>query len=436
MATAPDPTPSTPAVVRGVAELRAEIGRLRARGRRIALVPTMGALHEGHLSLLRRAGTDGAAVVMSLFVNPRQFGPSEDLAAYPRDEARDVRLAGAEGADLVWAPAVEDIYPEGYATRVSVGGPAEGLEGDARPDHFEGVATVVAKLVLAVRPDLVVFGQKDAQQVAVIRRLMADLHLDDIELVVAPIVREPDGLALSSRNAYLGPEDRAAAIVLRRALAAGEALVAEGETDPARVEAAAAAVLAAEPRCRPEYAAVVDPDGFRRPERLDAPALLCVAARLGTARLIDNVILPVPHNPARRAAVRPKTRTMLKSKIHRATVTDADLNYTGSITVDAELLRAADIRPYEQVAVVNVNTGARFETYAIEGAAASGTMCLNGAAARLAHPGDLIIVFSYAAYDEDELEGHEPIAVHVDERNRPTTALVRDTLPESWEPER
>jgi aspartate 1-decarboxylase len=134
--------------------------------------------------------------------------------------------------------------------------------------------------------------------------------------------------------------------------------------------------------------------------------------------------------------VRPKTRTMLKSKIHRATVTDADLNYTGSITVDAELLSAADIRPYEQVAVVNVNTGARFETYAIEGAPASGTMCLNGAAARLAHPGDLVIVFSYAAYDEDELEGYEPIAVHVDERNRPTAALVRDTLPESWEPER
>jgi pantoate--beta-alanine ligase len=256
----------------------------------------MGALHEGHLSLVRLAGADGAAVAISLFVNPTQFGPGEDLAAYPRDESRDLALAAAAGAELAFAPDAEAMYPDGFATEVHVGGPATALEGAARPGHFAGVATVVAKLLLAVRPDRAVFGQKDAQQLAVIRRMARDLHLDDVELVAGPIVREPDGLALSSRNAYLGPEDRAAAPVLRRALAAAEGLAADGERDPSRLEAAALAVLRAEPRCEPEYAAVVDPDTFDRPERLGGPALLCVAARVGPARLIDNVALPTPES--------------------------------------------------------------------------------------------------------------------------------------------
>jgi pantoate--beta-alanine ligase len=186
------------------------------------------------------------------------------------------------------------MYPEGHATRVRVGGPAEGLEGAARPQFFEGVATVVAKLLLAVRPDRMVLGAKDAQQVAVIRRLVRDLHLDEVEVVVGPTVREADGLAMSSRNAYLGAEDRAAAPVLRRALAAGEALAARGVADAAAIEAEAAAVMAAEPRCRPDYAAVVEPASFRRLERVDGPALLCVAARVGPARLIDNTELSVP----------------------------------------------------------------------------------------------------------------------------------------------
>ncbi|WP_217915883.1 pantoate--beta-alanine ligase [Miltoncostaea marina] len=414
-----------------MADLRQRVAAMRAAGRRIAVVMTMGAFHEGHLDLMRRAGADGHAVVVTLFVNPTQFGAGEDLAAYPRDEARDVALASRQGVELVFAPDAAEVYPEGFATAITVGGPSAGLEGAARPHHFAGVATVVAKLLLMVRPDRAVFGQKDAQQVAVVRRLMTDLHLDDVELVVAPTTREADGLAMSSRNAYLGPDDRAAAPALSRALRAAEALVAEGERDAARIEARARAVVEAEPRCELEYATVVDRDTFRPLARLDGEdALLVVAARVGPARLIDNVPLP---NPTRRAHVPPRTRTMLKSKIHRATVTDANLNYVGSVTVDTDLLEAADIRPYEHVCVLNINTGARFETYAIEGPAGGGDICLNGAAARLAQPGDLVIILTYAQYDESELEGFEPVVVHVDSANRQVDLTTPEGVPVVWE---
>jgi pantoate--beta-alanine ligase len=294
-ATTPLPShPSTVAVARTVAEVRDAVAAFRSDGRPVALVPTMGALHDGHLSLLRLAGAGGHAVVMSLFVNPTQFGPSEDLSSYPRDEAGDVARAADAGTDLVFAPSAGEVYPEGFATTVSVSGPASPLEGAIRPHHFAGVATVVAKLLLAVRPDRAVFGRKDAQQVAVIRRMMRDLHLDDIELVVGPIVREPDGLAMSSRNRYLGPEDRAASLVLRRALDRAREAVAAGETDPRELEALALAELASEPRCSPDYACVVDSDTFRPVTLLDAGSLLCVAGRVGPARLIDNDHLPVP----------------------------------------------------------------------------------------------------------------------------------------------
>ncbi len=419
-----------PDVVRTVPELRAAVEALRAERGPVTLVPTMGAFHDGHLSLMRRGADDGGAVVVSLFVNPTQFAPTEDLAAYPRDEERDLLLAASAGVDLVWAPSVEDVYPDGYAMEITVGGPSEVLEGASRPHHFAGVATVVAKLLTAVRPDRVVFGQKDAQQVAVIRRLMGDLHLDDIEMIVAPIVREDDGLAMSSRNAYLDADDRAAAVVLSRALSAASALAEEGEQDAARIEQAALAIMAAEPRCEPEYAAVVHPDTFARLERLEAPALLCVAAQVGPARLIDNAEIPVP--TTRRTTV-PRARTMLKSKIHRATVTDANLNYVGSITVDRDLLDLADIREYEKVSVLNINTGARFETYAINGPRGRGDICLNGAAARLAHPGDLVIILSYAEYEEHELlDGHEPTVVHVNKANE-VTDFVEDMVPVMWE---
>jgi pantoate--beta-alanine ligase len=287
-------------IVRTVADLRRAVAALRAGGRRVALVPTMGALHEGHLSLIDLARRDDHAVVVSLFVNPAQFGAGEDLSRYPRDERRDAALAAERGADLLFAPGVEEVYPPGFATAVTVAGPGEGLEGAARPGHFAGVATVVAKLLLAARPDRAAFGQKDAQQVAVIRRLARDLHLDDIELVIGPIVREADGLAMSSRNAYLGPEDRRAATALSRGLAAAAALAAAGERDAAVLEAAAREVIGAEPRCALEYAAVVDPGTFAPLGALDRPALLAVAARVGPARLIDNA--PLPH-PTRRADV-------------------------------------------------------------------------------------------------------------------------------------
>ena len=234
---------------------------------------------------------------------------------------------------------------------------------------------------------------------------------------------------MSSRNAYLGPDDRAAAVVLSRALAAAAALADEGEADAARIEQAAMAVLRAEPRCEPEYATVVDPDTFSPKQRLEGPSLLCVAARVGPARLIDNRELPVP---TRRTSV-PRARTMLKSKIHRATVTDANLNYVGSITVDRDLLDLADIREYEKVAVLNINTGARFETYAIDGPRGRGDVCLNGAAARLAHPGDLVIILTYAEFDESELaDGYEPTVVHVNSRNE-VTDLIEDMVPVMWE---
>lgn len=282
--------------VRTVAALREAVAAERAAGRRIAVVPTMGAFHQGHLDLMTAAGEDGYAVVVTLFVNPTQFAAGEDLSRYPRDEARDAQLAEANGARILFAPGVDEMYPPGYGTTITVEGPSAGLEGAARPTHFAGVATVVAKLLIAVRPDRAVFGQKDAQQVAVVRRLMRDLHLDDIELRVVPTTREADGLAMSSRNAYLGPEDRAAAPALYRGLRAARDLVDAGERDAAAVAAAASAVIAAEPRCALEYAAVVDPDTFAPVERLEPPAgaLLAVAARVGPARLIDNILLPLP----------------------------------------------------------------------------------------------------------------------------------------------
>lgn len=280
-------------VVRTRRALRDALAELRADGRNIGFVPTMGAFHEGHLSLMRLAGGQDHAVVVSLFVNPTQFAPSEDLSAYPRDEARDLALAAEAGAELVFAPGVEEIYPDGFGTTVTVDGPTRILEGATRPAHFSGVATVVAKLLNLVRPDRVVFGQKDAQQVAVVRRMMRDLDMDHVDLVVGPIVREPDGLAMSSRNVYLDPTERIAARVLRRALDEAQSAIDAGTRDPREAERIALAVLAAEPLAEPDYATIVDPHSFTVLETLAEPALLCLAARVGPARLIDNAHLTV-----------------------------------------------------------------------------------------------------------------------------------------------
>jgi pantoate--beta-alanine ligase len=275
------------------AELRARLAPWRARGERVGFVPTMGALHAGHLALVRRARELAGRVVASVFVNPTQFGPGEDFARYPRDPAGDAALLAEAGCDLLFLPAVETVYPPGDATAVVVAGPALGLEGDHRPGHFRGVATVVARLFNLVGADLAVFGEKDAQQLAVVRRLVADLHFP-VEIVAHPTAREPDGLALSSRNAFLDPEERRAATVLSRALAAGREAIAAGERRAEAVRAAMRAVLAAEPRARVDYAEVVDAETFRPVDVVAGPVVLPLAVRIGATRLIDNVQLTTP----------------------------------------------------------------------------------------------------------------------------------------------
>ena len=278
--------------IRTVAELRAA---LAGAPRPVALVPTMGALHEGHLSLVRHARARAATVVVSAFVNPTQFGAGEDLEAYPRAEARDAELARGAGADLLFAPPAEEVYPPGFSTSVEVGGPLTAvLEGDPRArgaGHFRGVATVVAKLLNVVGPDLALFGQKDAQQALVIRHLVRDLDFP-VEVEVLPTVRDRDGLALSSRNAYLSDDERRRALALNRGLRAAEAALGAGAWDADELLAAARAELDAED-VEVEYLALCRADDLAPVERVaaDAEALLCVAARVGRARLIDNVVL-------------------------------------------------------------------------------------------------------------------------------------------------
>ncbi|HZC25396.1 MAG TPA: pantoate--beta-alanine ligase [Actinopolymorphaceae bacterium] len=285
---------STPVVVRTRDELRTLLAPARREARSIGLVPTMGFLHEGHLSLVRAARTRTDVVVMSLFVNPTQFGAGEDLAAYPRDEERDVRLAGEAGADIIYAPDARHVYPDGFATTVEVtGGLTDVLCGDPGrrgPGHFRGVTTVVAKLLNAVGPDVVFFGQKDAQQTVVVRRMVRDLEFP-AEVVVLPTVREPDGLAMSSRNVYLDASARTRALSLRRALVGVSEAVRAGETSTGDALASAAKVLA-EAGVEPEYLEARHADDLTvAPEFGGRPVLVAVAARVGRARLIDNIVI-------------------------------------------------------------------------------------------------------------------------------------------------
>ena len=276
--------------VRTVAELRSALASGRREELTIGLVPTMGALHEGHLSLISRAREHCDVVVVSLFVNPAQFNERADLERYPRDEQRDAALAAAAGADVLFAPSVEEVYPQGFATTVEVLGVSERLEGAARgPEHFRGVSTVVTKLLCMAMPDVAYFGQKDAQQVVVIRRLAADLNLP-VRIEALPTIREADGLALSSRNMLLTPEDRSRALALPAALQAASALATRGERSAAALlDAAYAAMRPFE--VEPEYLALVDPHTLEPIEQLDGEALLAIAARVGEVRLIDNTIL-------------------------------------------------------------------------------------------------------------------------------------------------
>lgn len=274
-------------VVRSRAELRTA---LRDAPRPMGLVPTMGWLHEGHRSLMRRARGNDATSVVSIFVNPRQFDEAADYTRYPRDLDRDLAICADEGVDLAWVPDVPDIYPPGFDTAVRVGTIAEPLEGAARPGHFEGVATVVAILFASVGADHAYFGQKDAQQVKVIERMAADLALGT-RVVACPTVREPDGLALSSRNVHLSPPERAAAPVLRRALLAARGLWDSGERSGESLRDEMLRVLAAEPLAAVEYVSCADGRTLREVDRVAEPALLSLAVRLGPTRLIDNEAL-------------------------------------------------------------------------------------------------------------------------------------------------
>ena len=278
-------------ILRTVAELRAW-SRLERNdgGNTIGLVPTMGALHAGHASLIRAAKNSVGFVAVSIFVNPTQFGPQEDFARYPRSFDADCALAEAEGADVVFAPSVEELYPAGVATFVEVVGLSERLDGKSRPGHFRGVATVVTKFLIAAEPDRAFFGQKDAAQVVVLRRMVTDLRLAT-EIVVCPIVREADGLALSSRNVYLSVEERARALTLSRAVRAAEALFASGERRGERFIEAARAAFAAVPEIRVDYIALVDWATLEPVELATPGSLFAVAAWVGATRLIDDAIL-------------------------------------------------------------------------------------------------------------------------------------------------
>ncbi|HXA55415.1 MAG TPA: pantoate--beta-alanine ligase [Solirubrobacteraceae bacterium] len=290
--------------LRTVGELRAALAPARRAGSTIGLVPTMGALHEGHLSLIRRAREQCDMVVVTLFVNPAQFNERADLERYPRAERHDAGLAAEAGADLLFAPAVEEVYPPGFATAVEVLGLTDRLEGASRGcSHFRGVTTVVTKLLCMTMPHTLYLGQKDAQQVAVIRRLVADLDLP-VQIEALPTVREPDGLALSSRNALLDPDGRRRALALCGALRKAAALAQSGERSAPALLDAARAVLAAA-AVRPDYVALVDPETLEAVEELERPALLALAAVVGGVRLIDNVTLqPIPQvaRPSGKAA--------------------------------------------------------------------------------------------------------------------------------------
>lgn len=274
-----------------IAETRAACAAARTATKRIGFVPTMGALHAGHLSLVKTARKQSDVVVASIFVNPTQFAPGEDFARYPRTLERDGALLEAEGVDLLFTPGVEEMYPAGAATFVTVEGLSERGEGRARPGHLRGVATIVSKLFNIVQPQLGFFGQKDAAQLAVIRKMVRDLDLP-IEIVGCPIMREADGLAMSSRNAYLSHDERKRATVLYRSLCRVQEVYGSGERAASKLIAAAAQIFALEPEVRLDYVEVVDPDTLQPAERVERPALVAVAAKVGTTRLIDNIVLP------------------------------------------------------------------------------------------------------------------------------------------------
>jgi pantoate--beta-alanine ligase len=283
----------TVTVLDTIAAFRSRLDEARAHGRVVGLVPTMGYLHDGHLSLMERARDECDVVAVTIFVNPLQFGPEEDLASYPRDLDRDVTLCGEVGVDVVLAPPVEEMYPTPVQTTVSVSGLGEGMEGASRPGHFAGVATVVAKLLNIAGPCRGYFSVKDYQQLAIVTRMVHDLSFP-VTIVPCPILREPDGLAMSSRNVYLTPEERAAAPVIHRALQAGAAAIVAGERDPEVVRKLVAGIIEAEPATDVDYIEIVADGTVERPTELAGTVRLVTAVRLGRPRLLDNLAVTVP----------------------------------------------------------------------------------------------------------------------------------------------
>ena len=277
-------------VLETIEQMRAACQAAKQQGKRLGFVPTMGALHEGHLSLVRGAKARCDVVAASIFVNPTQFGPNEDFSKYPRSFERDRELLEKEGVELLFAPSVEEMYPRGAVTFVTVEGLSERLCGKSRPGHFRGVTTVVAKLFHITQPDFAFFGQKDAAQVAIIRRMVRDLNLD-VEIVACPIVREADGLAMSSRNAYLSPQERNSALVLSRSLTQMKTLFEQGEQCAAKLGAAGRQIFEEEPSVRLDYIEIVSPETLEPVEHINHPALVAVAAFVGGTRLIDNIVL-------------------------------------------------------------------------------------------------------------------------------------------------
>ena len=285
--------PRTMKICKTIDDMSAASRAARHSGKRLGFVPTMGALHQGHLSLVRAAKAKCDVVAVSIFVNPLQFGPSEDLAKYPRTFERDRELLEKEAVDILFAPTLEEMYPAGAVTYVTVEGLSEKLCGKSRPGHFHGVTTVVAKLFHIVEPDMAFFGQKDAAQTTIIRRMVRDLNLP-VEIVVCPIVREPDGLAMSSRNAYLGPQERKSALVLHRALTEVRSRFDQGERETATLIEVGRQILAQEPAVRPDYFELVDPATLDPMQEVAGSALVAVAAFVGNTRLIDNILLAKP----------------------------------------------------------------------------------------------------------------------------------------------
>ncbi|WP_106850319.1 pantoate--beta-alanine ligase [Blastococcus sp. Marseille-P5729] len=276
-----------------VVTTREELRAARAELDVVGLVPTMGYLHDGHLSLVRRAKKECGAAIATIFVNPLQFGPKEDLGSYPRDRERDLALLEETGCDVVWTPSDTDVYPPGFDTYVDVEGITDGLEGAHRPGHFRGVSTVLSVIFNVVQPTRAYFGQKDAQQVVVVKKMVGDLGMP-LEVIASPTIREPDGLAMSSRNSYLDPTERERAVVLRRALDAVEKAWQDGETHGALLRSAMMQVLDAEPLAEPDYVSIAHPDTLEELDHVDPAvgALASLAVRLGKPRLLDNVVLP------------------------------------------------------------------------------------------------------------------------------------------------